>query len=122
MYNNDKCFQDRFKLQLGISKADSLRKEKIELLSRIGLLAVNEFLIDSKKRVISGKLLGFLRIFHMNKNQIDHWLKSSKNEVYSIMERSNMFEEIFDKQICDFLIIRLKLLLSTYKKSDQVNT
>ncbi|XP_023289835.1 histone-lysine N-methyltransferase setd3 [Orussus abietinus] len=107
--------QDGFKLRLGISKADSLQKERIALLEKLGLPPVGEFLLKPGSEPISDLLLAFLRVFSMRKTELDHWLLSDK--VFDLKHIDCALETIVEENVRKFLLTRLKLLIANYPTS-----
>lgn len=104
--------QDGFKLRLGISKADSLQKERIELLSKLGLPSVGEFLLKPGTEPISDTLLAFLRVFSMRKAELAHWLRSDK--VFDLKHMDCALETVVEENVRKFLLTRLQLLIANY--------
>lgn len=103
---------DGFTLYLGISKADPLRKERIALLSRMDLPEANEYVLKTGPEPISKSLLGFLRIFNMDKDQLDSFSKDGVN-------KDSIFGEPIGKDVLTFILTRLKLLKANYPTSEQ---
>ncbi|XP_066583980.1 actin-histidine N-methyltransferase-like [Prorops nasuta] len=104
--------EDAFKLRLGISKADSLQKERTELLERLGLPAVGEFLLKPGTEPISDSLLAFLRVFSMRKAELTHWLDSDK--VLDLKHVDCALGTVVEENVRKFLLTRLKLLIANY--------
>lgn len=104
--------QDGFKLRLGISKADSLQKERIELLSKLDLPSVGEFLLKPGMEPISDTLLAFLRVFSMRKAELTHWLRSDK--VFDLKHVDCALETVVEENVRKFLLTRLQLLIANY--------
>lgn len=104
--------QDGFKLRLGISKADSLQKERTELLSKLDLPSVGEFLLKPGTEPISDMLLAFLRVFSMRKAELTHWLRSDK--VFDLKHMDCALETVVEENVRKFLLTRLHLLSLNY--------
>lgn len=104
--------QDGFKLRLGISKADSLQKERIELLNKLDLPSVGEFLLKPGTEPISDTLLAFLRVFSMRKAELAHWLRSDK--VFDLKHMDCALETVVEENVRKFLQARLQLLIANY--------
>lgn len=104
--------QDGFKLRLGISKADSLQKERTELLSKLDLPSVGEFLLKPGTEPISDMLLAFLRVFSMRKAELVHWLRSDK--VFDLKHMDCALETVVEENVRKFLLTRLQLLIANY--------
>ena len=107
--------QDGFKLRLGISKADSLQKERIELLNKLELPSVGEFLLKPGSEPISDLLLAFLRVFSMRKPELAHWLRSDR--VYDLKHMDCALETVVEENVRKFLLTRLQLLIANYPTS-----
>lgn len=104
--------QDGFKLRLGISKADSLQKERIELLSKLDLPTVGEFLLKLGTEPISDLLLAFLRVFSMRKAELAHWIRSDR--VNDLKHMDCALETVVEENVRKFLLTRLQLLIANY--------
>lgn len=111
---------DEFILRLGISKADPLIKERTELLSKIDLLQIDDYPLKPGPKVISEPLLGFLRIFNMNKDELYHWLNSGS--LQNLIKIYCKVDKSLDEKVVKFLKTRINILLSQYpKKEDDAN-
>lgn len=108
---------DGFKLRLGISKADSLQKERLQLLEKLDLPSVGEFLLKPGPEPISDTLLAFLRVFSMRKGELDHWLESDK--VFDLKHIDCALETVVEENVRKFLLARLKLLIANYPTSQE---
>ncbi|XP_043686728.1 actin-histidine N-methyltransferase isoform X1 [Vespula pensylvanica] len=104
--------KDGVRLPLGISKSDPLRKERIELLEKLGLPATGDFLLKAGTEPISDSLLAFLRVFNMRKIELTHWLKSDK--VTDLKHVDCALDTIVEENVMKFLLDRLKLLIAKY--------
>lgn len=104
--------QDGFKLRLGISKADPLQKERVELLSKLDLPAVGEFLLKPGTEPISDTLLAFLRVFSMRKEELAHWIQSDR--VNDLKHMDCALETVVEENVKKFLLTRLQLLIANY--------
>ncbi|KZC05120.1 Histone-lysine N-methyltransferase setd3 [Dufourea novaeangliae] len=104
--------EDGFKLRLGISKADSLQKERIELLNKLDLPSVGEFLLKPGTEPISDLLLAFLRVFSMRKQELTHWLRSDR--VNDLKHMDCALETVVEENVRKFLLTRLQLLIANY--------
>lgn len=111
--------QDGFKLRLGISKADPLQKERIELLSKLYLPSVGEFPLKPGTEPISNTLLAFLRVFSMRKAELTHWLRSDK--VSDLKHMDCALETVVEENVRKFLLTRLQLLIANYPTTLKVN-
>ncbi|XP_046750239.1 actin-histidine N-methyltransferase [Diprion similis] len=104
--------QDGFKLRLGISKADALQKERVELLAKLALPSNDEFLLKPGMEPISDDLLAFLRVFSMRKPELEHWLQSDK--VLDLKHVDCALETVIEENVRRFMLTRLKLLIANY--------
>ncbi|KOC60346.1 Histone-lysine N-methyltransferase setd3 [Habropoda laboriosa] len=104
--------QDGFKLRLGISKADSLQKERIELLNKLDLPSVGEFLLKPGTEPISDLLLAFLRVFSLRKPELTHWIRSDR--VNDLKHVDCALETAVEENVRKFLLTRLQLLIANY--------
>ncbi|XP_033351895.1 actin-histidine N-methyltransferase [Bombus vosnesenskii] len=104
--------QDGFKLRLGISKADPLQKERVELLNKLDLPAVGEFLLKPGTEPISDTLLAFLRVFSMRKEELAHWIQSDR--VNDLKHMDCALETVVEENVKKFLLTRLQLLIANY--------
>lgn len=107
-----KNLNDAFKLRLGISKADSLRKERIELLRKLHIPPLGEFLIKSSTKPIQDLLLAFLRVFSMRKSDLTHWLRSDR--VHDLKHEDCVLDPVVVENVRNFMIARIRLLLNNY--------
>ncbi|XP_033331749.2 SET domain containing 3 isoform X1 [Megalopta genalis] len=104
--------EDGFKLRLGISKADSLQRERIELLNKLDLPSMSEFLLKPGTEPISDLLLAFLRVFSMRKQELTHWLRSDR--VNDLKHMDCALETVVEENVRKFLLTRLQLLIANY--------
>ncbi|XP_043283734.1 actin-histidine N-methyltransferase [Venturia canescens] len=104
---------DGFKLRLGISKADNLYTDRINLLEKLGFTAPTvTFLLMSGSEPITEEMLAFLRVFSMRKAELDHWLQSDK--VFDLKHRDCALDTVVEENVRKFLLTRLKLLVANY--------
>ncbi|KAF2894742.1 hypothetical protein ILUMI_11431, partial [Ignelater luminosus] len=115
--HNGFVFQDNqhdgFWLHLGMSKSDQLKEKRSQLLLKLYLPDYKEFWLKKCEIPISGQLLAFSRIFNMDEEQIQYWVKNSNVE--SLEDLNCNIEAGFQTKCWNFLLTRLKLILSTYK-------
>lgn len=117
--SHNSAFQDGLKICLGISKNDPLQQERIELLSRIHLPPVGEYQLKAGPELMSKSLLGFLKIFCMNKDELDFCLKSGSPKD-SGKDEDYILALPIQGDIYNFLKTRLELLLRNYQSCEQV--
>ncbi|XP_014216629.1 histone-lysine N-methyltransferase setd3-like isoform X1 [Copidosoma floridanum] len=108
---------DDFVLRLGVSKADALGNERAELLTKINLLPISDYSLKPDQGLISGPLLGFLRIFNMTKEELHHWLQS--DAVHDITKVNCEIEKSLDEKAIKFLKTRIIILLTQYPKTQE---
>ncbi|XP_016841496.1 actin-histidine N-methyltransferase [Nasonia vitripennis] len=108
---------DSYELHLGIGSSDKLRSEKVELLSKIGLPVSNQFPLKPEPNLLTGALLGFLRVFNMTKDNLDFWLKSDTK--LDIVKKDFSSDDVLDKSVLNFIMTRIKLLLTKYRTLEE---
>ncbi|XP_018333535.1 histone-lysine N-methyltransferase setd3 [Agrilus planipennis] len=111
---------DGYWLKLGISKNDPLRGKRIQLLEKLSINTF-DFLIRKGPEPIDGDLLAFLRVFSMDNDTLENYLKVD-GKVDSLKLRECKFDSNLQTKCWEFLQTRLKLLLSAYKYSSDENT
>lgn len=111
----DKNEHDCYYLQLGISKADKLQNKRIELLEKLSLGRFNEFCLLKNHYTFNGKLLAFARIFNMEEDVLDEWLR--KDNVEILEQQHFVLNEKLEQKVYIFLKGRLNLLLASYSTS-----
>jgi protein-histidine N-methyltransferase len=106
--NVDNDNKDLF-IKLSISKSDELYEGRMNLLEKLDLEPVGNFQVSP---FLSSSLLGFVRVFNMNREMLDTWLKADNpKELY----RSDLkLDESFNKKVTQFLLMRIKLLIRAF--------
>jgi len=56
---------DGLRLRLGISREDSQQPQRTQLLGRLGIPDVGDFMLKKGPDPVDGRLLAFLRVFNM---------------------------------------------------------
>lgn len=105
---------DGVKLRLGVSKSDPLVSLKTSLLQKLSIPISAEFLLPSSHFMPHGKFIAFLRIFNMDKENLET-LMNSEN-VDDLMNTDVDFQPA-DPKTWLFLSNRIKLLLAAYPTS-----
>ncbi|XP_045526319.1 actin-histidine N-methyltransferase [Pieris brassicae] len=113
--NND---YDYITLTMGVSSSDALRELKMSLLTKLGLNNVTQYRLYKKGTIIMPELLAFIRIFNMNKDELEKWSKSGlPSDLVSSDESSA--KEVgcdIDARAYNYLLTRCNILISAYKK------
>ncbi|XP_066260483.1 actin-histidine N-methyltransferase [Euwallacea similis] len=104
---------DIYWIRLGISKSDPLQEKRRELLDKLEIWSIAEFCLKKGANPVDGRLLAFLRVFNMDEEKLDHWLKSEK--VLDLQHPDCSLDTALEKKSWTFLETRLNLLLASYK-------
>lgn len=91
---------------------DQLVNERSELLKALGIVVSGELNLLPAPQFISPELLGFVRVFNMNKEQLDHWLSSEK--ATDLLHADCALETALEIKTWKFLETRLTLLLRSF--------
>ncbi|KAB0796778.1 hypothetical protein PPYR_10839 [Photinus pyralis] len=118
VYENNE--HDGYQLKLGISKVDPLKEQRVQLLEKLSLANQNEYVIKSSEPQIGTDLLAFLRVFNMDKEQLQYWLEHSTPN--NLKSPECAFDTAFETKYWGFLFTRLKLILASYKTSLEEDT
>ncbi|XP_049768783.1 actin-histidine N-methyltransferase [Schistocerca cancellata] len=110
---------DCVRLRLGVSRSDALAAERISLLARLGLPSAGDFALRPGPDPVEGRLLAFLRVFSMNKDQLQHWMESEK--VCDLVYDDCALETELESRTWNFLYTRIQLLLSAYPTTLKVD-
>ncbi|XP_029051453.2 actin-histidine N-methyltransferase isoform X1 [Osmia bicornis bicornis] len=73
--------QDAIKLWIGpllMTSTEPCLREREQLLRKLHLTVMSEFLVNSGVEPIPGSMLAYLRLFRMRKPELMHWLKSDR--------------------------------------------
>ncbi|CAK1543158.1 unnamed protein product [Leptosia nina] len=115
--NND---YDSLSLVLGVSSCDPLRGTKMALLKKLGLANLTHYHLYKTGNIVSPELLAFIRIFNMNKEELEKWSeKGLPGDLVSSEETSakEVGTEI-DARAYKYLLTRCGLLLTAYRKAE----
>ncbi|XP_050677459.1 actin-histidine N-methyltransferase [Leptidea sinapis] len=117
VYPNNKF--DTLSLYLGVSSNDPLREGKLSLLKKLGLANITHYQLTNNEVPLSPELLAFIRIFNMNKEDLEKWLdKGVPGDLVSL--EASSAEEVgcdINKRSYKYLLTRCQLLLAVYKKT-----
>ena len=98
-----------YSIKLSLSKADELYEERVKLLTALGVQPSGLFQISPE---LSSSMLGFVRVFNMNKDQLTQWI-GNKNPK-ELLKVELKLEKPLEQKISMFLLIRVKLLLKSF--------
>ncbi|XP_055680235.1 actin-histidine N-methyltransferase [Lutzomyia longipalpis] len=103
---------DTVPIRLGLSSMDQLVNERTDLLKKLNIVVSGELNLLPAPKFISPELLGFVRVFNMNKEQLDHWLASDK--ATDLLHADCALDTALEMKTWKFLETRLTLLLRTF--------
>ncbi|XP_075233927.1 SET domain containing 3 [Lycorma delicatula] len=103
---------DSVKLRLGISKSDTLQPLRTQLLAKLGLPTAADFTLRCGSEPVDERLLAFLRVFSMGQDHLNHWLQ--REQCTDLMYPDCALETEVEVKMWNFLLTRIKLLLSSY--------
>lgn len=106
---NDKDF---INIKLGLSPSDPLFNERGKLLEMLGIAKICEVKVLQYPHFISPQLLAFVRIFNMNKEQLEHWITSERAD--DLFHIDCALETALETKTWLFLQTRLTLLLKIF--------
>lgn len=98
-----------FSIKLSLSKADELLEQRSKLLEVLEIRTSGNFQIAP---TFSPELLGFVRIFNMNKDQLTTWLAA--DNVKELRNPEFKLDKKFELKVLMFLLVRVKLLLKAF--------
>lgn len=104
---------DNVSIRLGLSQSDPLVKERTELLESIGIAKSTEIVILPAPKFISPELLGFVRVFNMNDEQLKHWLAPDKS-ASDLLYLDCALDTALEQKTWNFLKMRITLLLRAF--------
>ncbi|KAG4074422.1 hypothetical protein HA402_000401 [Bradysia odoriphaga] len=103
---------DSVAIRLGLSDADPLLIKRTQLLDALKIPKNCELDVLPSPKYISPKLLGFVRVFNMGEEQLDHWLASERSD--DLLWTDCALETALETKIWTFLKIRLTILLKSF--------
>lgn len=107
--------EDAVRIKLGFSSGDILYPLKDALANNINLLTTEngaQFKLAHRSSPLNPQLLAFVRIFHLDKDQLEHWLTLNEKEVFYDAQCEQL--QFLDDKVATFLKIRCTLLLRKY--------
>ena len=110
---------DYLHITLGISRNDPLAGERSLLCHHLNLPVTARFRLfprmkgATKYEFPDPSLLAFLRVFHMNRDDLKTWTDRG-DEAMIIVSASHGTFELLDNQVAQFLSVRAGLLLKSY--------
>ncbi|XP_037931786.1 actin-histidine N-methyltransferase-like [Teleopsis dalmanni] len=111
-YVNPTHPSDGVYIKLGLSTSDPLKVARAELLAKMKLSKLNSLSVLKAPKYISPQLLAFVRIFNMNKEQLDHW--SSCGRELDLLHNDCALETSLEVKTWKYLEVRLMLITRGY--------
>lgn len=99
-------------IKLGLSPSDPLFNKRNELLQLLNIPKNSELKVLPPPVHISPELLGFVRVFNMNNEQLDHWIQSER--AMDLLHIDCALETELETKTWNYLQIRLMLLLRAF--------
>lgn len=99
-------------IKLGLSASDPLFEKRNVLLQLLNIPKNSELKVLPPPEHISSELLGFVRAFNMNEEQLDHWIKSER--AMDLLHIDCALETELESKTWQYLQIRLMLLLRAF--------
>lgn len=99
-------------IKLGLSQSDELLEDRTKLLEALGISISGDLFVLPQPIFISTKLLGFVRVFNMNKEQLTHWIGSDRAQ--DLLHVDCALETSLESKTWSFIQIRLTLLLRSF--------
>lgn len=115
---------DSLSLSLGVGATDALKDLRNDLLHKIGLSPYTEYYLSGGINPLTPELLAFLRVFNMNKEDLNKWLLGD-NQSDLLSSSSEQFvktERELEKKTLSYLSTRCNLLLAAYQKNVKPST
>lgn len=104
--------KDSVLIKLGLCPSDALYEKRLELLQLLNIPKTGELQVLPPPVYISPELLAFVRVFNMNKEQLEHWIKSER--AIDLLHIDCALETELDSKTWQYLQIRLMLLLRAF--------
>lgn len=102
---------DSIRIQIGLSRGDPLYSLKNALCQKIELLPT-EFELGHNSKPLNRRLLAFIRIFLLGKEQLEKWI--ALEEAQKLYENECNELIYLDEKVKQFLLMRCTLLLRKY--------
>ncbi|XP_054154057.1 actin-histidine N-methyltransferase-like [Oppia nitens] len=116
--DDNNCDNDFLPFKLGVSRNDGQYQRKCDLYKRLNLNISGIYHLYSRHQPMDKRLLAFLRVFHLNQDELDHWLASDNlTELFNSDCNDLMY---LNEKIWQFLAIRCTLLLKAYPNPESV--
>ncbi|RWS30473.1 histone-lysine N-methyltransferase setd3-like protein [Leptotrombidium deliense] len=103
-------------INLGISKNDPLFALKSQLCKQVNVPVADKFILKAKNRAMDKNLLAFLRIFHMNQNELESLIDNSDQLFATESEKYKHLQNRIDL----FMSTRCDLLITSYDNPNNV--
>lgn len=100
-----------YPLRLALSKSDEHFETRSKILKRLGMEGVNMYEIQPE---LSSELLAFVRVFNMNKDQLQKWTEMDDEKLKELMSKTTKFDKAFEQKVYLFLLTRVKILLKAF--------
>lgn len=100
-----------YSLRLALSKSDEHFETRTKILTRIGVAGVQMYEILPE---MSAELLAFVRVFNMNKDQLEQWTKCDDEKIKELLSKTLKLDKAFEQKIQMFLLMRVKILLKAF--------
>lgn len=104
--------KDRISIRLGLSSSDELLQQRTELLEQLNIPKNCELKVLPAPEYISSQLLAFVRVFNMNRDQLNHWINSDR--AIDLLHIDCALETVLESKTWLFLQTRLSLLLKVF--------
>ncbi|XP_065364244.1 actin-histidine N-methyltransferase isoform X2 [Calliphora vicina] len=104
--------KDSVTIKLGLSTSDALFAKRNQLLQLLNIPKTCELKVLPPPEHISSELLGFVRVFNMNEEQLDHWITSER--AMDLLHIDCALETELESKTWQYLQIRLMLLLRAF--------
>ncbi|XP_059616323.1 actin-histidine N-methyltransferase [Phlebotomus argentipes] len=103
---------DSVPIRLGLSSMDQLVSERTELLKALNIVVSGELSLLPAPQFISPELLGFVRVFNMSKEHLEHWLTNDR--ATDLLHADCALDTALEVKTWKFLETRLTLLLRSF--------
>ena len=114
--------KDSVLIRLGLGNHDQLYTEKTQLLDQLHIANNCELKVLQSPEFISSHLLAFVRVFNMNREQLNHWTNSER--AVDLLHIDCGLETSLELKTWMFLQTRLGILLRVFPTTleDDENT
>lgn len=101
-----------------MTSTDPCLREREQLLRKLHLTVMSEFLVNSGSEPIPGSMLAYLRLFRMRKPELMHWLKSDR--VNDLKQPDCPLDTAINDKVKKTLIYVLESFIARYPTTLQV--